>query len=137
MTAGVDAESLLRLQLVAEAALAHLELEDLLAAVVARTRDLLDVDTATVLLVDEDDPRTLVARGAAGIEEEVEQRARVPIGRGFAGRVAATREPLVIPDLDDADVVNPLLREARPPLARSAYRSSPASRCSASSTSAR
>jgi signal transduction histidine kinase len=111
MTAGVDAESLLRLQLVADAALEHLELEDLLQAVVARTRELLDADTATVLLIDEDDPGSLVARAAAGLEEEVERRVRVPVGAGFAGRVAATQEPVVILDLDLAEVVNPLLRE--------------------------
>src|SRR3954454_1488124 len=109
MSSGVDAESLLRLQLVADAALEHLDLEALLEAVVARTRGLLDVDTATVLLVDEDGD-TLLARAAAGLEGEVEQRVRVPIGRGFAGRVAATRAPVVIPELDLAEVVNPLLR---------------------------
>jgi len=110
MAVGVDAESLLRLQLVADAALEHLDLEDLLLAVATRTRELLDVDTTTVLLVDEDDPAMLAARAAVGIEEEVEHHVRVPIGRGFAGRVAATRKPVVIPELEFADVVNPLLR---------------------------
>ena len=135
MTAGVDSGSLLRLQLVADAALAHLDLDELLAGVVERTRELLDVDTTTVLLLD-DDGTELVARAALGIEEEVEQRVRVPVGRGFAGRVAATREAVVILDLDHADVVNPLLRGGGSARSR-ASRCSSARSCSASSTSAR
>jgi serine phosphatase RsbU (regulator of sigma subunit) len=35
----------------------------------------------------------------------------VPLGRGFAGRIAAGRRPVVIEDIVDADVVNPVLRE--------------------------
>jgi serine phosphatase RsbU (regulator of sigma subunit)/anti-sigma regulatory factor (Ser/Thr protein kinase) len=65
-----------------------------------------------VLLV-EDDGRTLAARAAKGLEEEVERGFQLPVGRGFAGRVAATRQPVVIPDLDNSPVtvINPLMRE--------------------------
>ena len=35
--------------------------------------------------------RVLRARAAKGIEEEVEQGVRIPVGRGFAGRIAAER----------------------------------------------
>jgi serine phosphatase RsbU (regulator of sigma subunit)/anti-sigma regulatory factor (Ser/Thr protein kinase) len=35
----------------------------------------------------------------------------VPLARGFAGRVAAERRPIIIEDLDYADVVNPILRQ--------------------------
>jgi serine phosphatase RsbU (regulator of sigma subunit)/anti-sigma regulatory factor (Ser/Thr protein kinase) len=108
-------EALARLgdvQRVTEAALAYLDLEDLLNELLRRIREILRVDTAAVLLV-EDDGRTLAARAARGLEEEVERGFRLPIGRGFAGRVAATREPVVIPDLDSSavTVVNPLMRE--------------------------
>jgi anti-sigma regulatory factor (Ser/Thr protein kinase) len=65
-----------------------------------------------VLLV-EDRGRTLAARAAKGLEEAVERGFRLPVGRGFAGRVAFTREPVVIEDLDRSpiQVVNPLMRE--------------------------
>jgi signal transduction histidine kinase len=63
-----------------------------------------------VLLLDEERDE-LVATGAVGIEEEVEQGVRIPLGKGFAGRVAAYRHPIIIDDLDHADVVNPILRE--------------------------
>jgi serine phosphatase RsbU (regulator of sigma subunit)/anti-sigma regulatory factor (Ser/Thr protein kinase) len=65
-----------------------------------------------ILLVD-DDGKTLKARAAKGLEEEVERGFSLPIGMGFAGRVAGTRSPVVIPDLEDSpiEVVNPLMRE--------------------------
>jgi signal transduction histidine kinase len=53
----------------------------------------------------------LVARAAKGIEEEVERGVRIPLGRGFAGRIAAERAPVVVDDVDHADVLNPILRE--------------------------
>jgi anti-sigma regulatory factor (Ser/Thr protein kinase) len=79
-----------------------------------RVTEILQVDTAAVLLV-EDDGRTLAAAAAKGVEEEAVDRGfRLPIGRGFAGRVAATRKPVVIEDLEvsPVQVLNPLLREA-------------------------
>lgn len=62
------------------------------------------------MLVDEDADE-LVARAAVGIEEEVEQGVRIPLGGGFAGRVAAERHPVVLDEVDGAHVLNPLLRE--------------------------
>jgi len=96
---------------VTEAALAHLALDDLLPEMLARIRDVLAVDTAVILLLDETEPDTLVARAAVGLEAEVERGVRVSLGYGFAGRVAAERRPLVLGDLDHTSVVNPLLRE--------------------------
>jgi len=101
---------LAQLQAVTDAALAHLEIEELLGELLQRIRDGLDVDTAAILLLDEE-RNELVARAAVGLEEEVDAGVRVPVGAGFAGRVAAERRPVVLPDVDDADVVNPLLHE--------------------------
>ena len=105
-----DAERLRRLQLVTDAALSHLDLKDLLAELLIRIRDALGADTAVVLLRDEL-RNELVARAAVGLEEEVEAGVRIPIGGGFAGRVAAERRPIVLDDLDYAEVLNPILRE--------------------------
>ena len=98
------------LQAVTDAALAHLELDELLGVLLPRIREILHTDTSAVLLVN-DDGTELVARAALGIEEEVEQGVRIPVGRGFAGRVAATAEPVILDDVDHADVMNPILRE--------------------------
>ena len=100
----------IRLQSVTDAALAHLELDGLLAELLQRIRAILDVDTCTILLLD-DETDELVARAAIGIEEEVARGVRIPLGRGFAGRVAGERRPIFLPDVDHADVLNPLLRE--------------------------
>jgi signal transduction histidine kinase len=105
-----DTERLRRLQLLTDAALAHLQLDELLGLLLDRTRDLLGVDTCAVLLLD-DERNELVARAAVGIEEEVERGVRVPVGRGFAGRVAAEKRPVILSDVDHADVLNPILHE--------------------------
>jgi K+-sensing histidine kinase KdpD len=104
-----DAERLRRLNALTDAALAHLQLDDLLAALLARAQDLLGVDTCAVLLLD-DDRRELVPHSAVGIAE-VPQGVRIPVGRGFAGRVAAVQQPVVVEDVDSAELVNPILRE--------------------------
>ena len=98
------------LQAVTDAALSYLPLNELLDELLTRVRDILDVDTAAILLID-DDRRALVARAAKGLEEEVEAVVRVPLGVGFAGRVAAEVRPVHIPDVSTADLFNPLLRE--------------------------
>ena len=104
------ADALRKLQDVTDAALAHLALDELLDELLTRVRDALDADTCAVLLLD-DTGTELVARAAKGLEEEVEQGVRVPVGKGFAGRVAAEVAPVHIENLDHADVVNPILRE--------------------------
>jgi signal transduction histidine kinase len=97
-------------QTVTDVALAHLELEELLHALLLRTRDILGVDTCAVLLLDPE-RNELVARSAVGLEEEVERGVRIPVGGGFAGTVAAERRPVILPDVDHAHVLNPILRE--------------------------
>jgi signal transduction histidine kinase len=104
------AEQLRRLQAVTDAALAHLDLDTLLEELLTRIREALQADTCAFLLL-EASGTELVARAAQGIEEEVEQGVRLPVGRGFAGRVAAERLPVVIDDVDHSDVLNPILRE--------------------------
>jgi GAF domain-containing protein len=103
-------ERLENLQTVTDAALAHLDLDDLLGELLLRVRTILGADTAAILLLDEE-TNELVARAARGLEEEVEAGVRVPVGKGFAGRVAADRRPVVLDDVDHADVLNPILRE--------------------------
>ena len=107
-----DARQLGRLQELTDAALGHLELEQLLGALLERTRTLLDVDTCAILLLDAES-NELVPRAAVGIEEKIGRGARIPLGKGFAGRVAAERRPVVLRDVDHADVMNPLLRRSR------------------------
>ncbi len=103
-------EQLRALHQLSDPALSELGLEELLDELLDRVRDALSVDTAAILLFDPDTDE-LVARAARGIEEEVEQGVRVPLGTGFAGRIAAGRLPIFIGDVSHADVWNPILRQ--------------------------
>ena len=91
-----------------DAALSHLGADELLAALLGRVREILDADTAAVLLLDSSG-RQLIATAASGLEEEVSQGVRIPVGRGFAGRIAAGRRPVILDRVDHGTVLNPIL----------------------------
>ena len=102
-------ERLASLQALTDTALTHLDVDDLLAELLTRVRDILDADTAAVLLLE--GSSQLVARAASGLEEEVRQGVRIPLGTGFAGRIAATGSPVVLTRVDETTVSNPILWE--------------------------
>ena len=104
-----DAEDKLRgIRSVADAALSHLAADDLLTELLRRVREILNADTAAVLLLDSSG-RQLIATAASGLEEEVSQGVRIPVGRGFAGRIAAGRRPVILDHVDHSNVLNPIL----------------------------
>lgn len=103
-------EHLRRLQSVTDAALANLSVDQLLEELLVRVSEALGADTAAILLLDRAKGE-LVARAAKGIEEEVKAGVRIPVGRGFAGTIAATRQPMTIPEVDHSIVLNPILKE--------------------------
>jgi phosphoserine phosphatase RsbU/P len=96
------------IQSITDAALSRLDEHDLLAELLERTREILRADTAAVLLLDSSSGQ-LVATAAAGLEEEVRQGVRIPVGRGFAGRIAAERKPVILNQVDHTTVFNPIL----------------------------
>jgi serine phosphatase RsbU (regulator of sigma subunit)/anti-sigma regulatory factor (Ser/Thr protein kinase) len=96
------------MEAVREVDLAHVGVEEQLDELLDRVRQLLHADTAAVLLLDADGTG-LVATAARGIEEEVRQGVTVPLDRGFAGRIAADRRPVILDRVDKSTVVNPLL----------------------------
>ncbi|RAS67179.1 GAF domain-containing protein [Lentzea atacamensis] len=98
------------LDAVTDGTLKELDLDKLLTFLLERSRELFMVDTVTVLLLDRSGTQ-LVAKATSGLEEEVFQGVRVPVGKGFAGRVAQSRAPLQIEHVDESTVVNPLLWE--------------------------
>jgi serine phosphatase RsbU (regulator of sigma subunit) len=107
-SAGEWADKLRDIQSITDAALSQLDPQALLDALVGRVRDALQADTAAVLLLDRPNGQ-LVAAAAAGLEEEVEQGTHIPIGRGFAGRIAALGKPVILDKVDHTRVVNPIL----------------------------
>jgi signal transduction histidine kinase len=90
--------------------LAKLGFDDLVGELLIRIREILQVDTTAILMLDES-ANELVARAAVGLEEEVEAGVRIPVGGGFAGRIAAERRAIVLDDVDHANVLNPILHE--------------------------
>ncbi|MGH3779390.1 MAG: tetratricopeptide repeat protein [Pseudonocardiaceae bacterium] len=108
----LDAEyfQLRRIQSVTDAALGHLDVEDLLVELLDRVRELLQVDTATVLLLDPSS-QELVVTAARALEATVRQGIRIPMGKGFAGRVAAGKQPVIIERVDDTNVLYSILLE--------------------------
>ncbi|WP_308074734.1 SpoIIE family protein phosphatase [Actinokineospora sp. PR83] len=98
------------LEAITDGTLRDLDLDKLFEAMVWRVRELFAVDTVTVLLLDVRGEQ-LVARATSGLEEEVFQGVRIPVGSGFAGRVAREREPVRLDHVDKSTVVNPLLWE--------------------------
>jgi len=103
-------EQVRNLNRLSDPALSELSLDALLEELLERVRVTLSVDTVAILLYDASTDE-LVARAASGIEEEVEQGVRIPLGQGFAGRVAAERVAIFVADVDHADIHNPILRE--------------------------
>jgi signal transduction histidine kinase len=72
--------------------------DELLETVVDETRDALHADVSSLYLVDRDGAYLTLA-ATNGLDRYQIGRARVPYGEGVTGRVAMTREPLVIPDV--------------------------------------
>ena len=107
-SAGAPAGRLRDIEAVTDAALSRLDEQALLNALLERVKKVLQADTAAVLLLDEPAGQ-LIATAASGIEEEVRQGVRIPLGAGFAGRVAASRAPVILNVVDHATVRNPIL----------------------------
>src|SRR3954454_5388452 len=96
------------IEALADVALSRLGEEHLLETLLERVKTVLHNETAGGLLVDHSASQ-LVATAASGIEEEVRQGVRVPLGTGFAGRIAASRQPVILSTVDHTTVRNPLL----------------------------
>lgn len=111
MKSSTELDTQLRdIKLLNEGQLAALHLDDLLPLLLDRVLELLHCDTAAVLIYDASGNQ-LVARAARGLEEEVRQGVRIPLGVGFAGRIAAQQRPVVLNRVDSSTVANPILWE--------------------------
>src|SRR5262249_109384 len=107
--ANAQLQSLLALT---DTALSHLALDDLLRELLGRVTAVMRGDQMAIFLLDEDG-QTLTLRAARGVLEEMSGHGRVTLGRGFIGRIAASRKPEILNAPADADFygVPPQLRE--------------------------
>jgi PAS domain S-box-containing protein len=97
-----------KIQSVTEAALIDLTFDQLLHELIGRVRDALEGDTAVILMEEEG---VLHAQAAVGLEEEVRERVRVPVGSGFAGRITKERRPRVLNGINYDDMMSGYFRE--------------------------
>jgi phosphoserine phosphatase RsbU/P len=104
------ADKLRDVQSITDAALSVLDPQAMLDALVERVKEALQADTSAVLLLDRRAGQ-LVATAASGLEEEVLQGVRIPVGKGFAGRIAAQGRPVILDQVDHTKVINPILLE--------------------------
>lgn len=96
------------IQTISDAALAGLEIDALLAEMLARVRRIFACDVAKVLLFNADRQR-LVIRACDGIERAEWDQVVVPYSDAIAG-IAARGEPLVVDDLSTAEIDSPELK---------------------------
>jgi PAS domain S-box-containing protein len=89
------ADTIRKLQRVTDAALEHLAMDDLLAELTVHIGDILDVELAAILLVDEGDEQLTVG-ATHGVVASADDRVQIPMGESFAGRIAAERRPEVV-----------------------------------------
>ncbi|SCG73477.1 PP2C family protein-serine/threonine phosphatase [Micromonospora inositola] len=85
-------ERLRRIEAVTDATLSQLDVSDLLDELLDRVREVLRVDTAAILLLDVH-AQQLVATATKGLDE-VRHGSRIPVGRGFPGRIARVKQPV-------------------------------------------
>ena len=97
-------------QSISDAALARLEPDELYRELLGRLREELHADAATLLDLEEEQG-VLQVRASVGLEEAVHDRVQIPLGEGVAGRIAASRQPMIVEDVTAVDAHSPWLRE--------------------------
>ena len=70
----------------------------------------LGADEVSILLADAAGD-ALVSRSSIGLGEQESTGLHIPAGKGMAGQVLASRQPLVVRDLSSVPLVSPVLRE--------------------------
>ncbi len=91
-------ESLRVFHEVASALTSSLQLENVLRTIMAQMADFFGPEQWSLLLLDEEKQELHFAL-SYGIDDEMLKDVRIPLGEGIAGYVAATGDPLVVPDV--------------------------------------
>lgn len=103
-----------RLQAIVDVAIAPLSLQNLLQELLDRLTVVLEVDASAILLVNEDQTALIVtATKGLDLDQPLSPGIRIPIGLGFSGQIAQTREPMKIERDAHAQVISPLFRHKK------------------------
>lgn len=98
------------IQSLTDSTLSRLAERDLLDEMLSRVKNALNADTSSVLLLDRSSG-CLIPTATSGLAGDVAHAMRIPVGEGFAGRVAAERKPMML-NLIDGVLVDPQLLAA-------------------------
>jgi PAS domain S-box-containing protein len=98
-----------RLQAVADAALSQRDLDALGPEILARTREVLDAEAAALLLIEDDGELSLISSDPVVAER---RPVRVAADAGIAGRVLATRSPVLLHDPPASELADPSILDA-------------------------
>ncbi len=103
--------TLQRVQRVTDAAIGEVATDRVIRELLARAREALASDTATILRVSEDGTY-LTAVSSDGLVAAVDEGGvRIPMGRSVAGRIATSQAGLIVPDLSRVEVASAFLRD--------------------------
>jgi phosphoserine phosphatase RsbU/P len=91
---------------VTERLVASLDFHESLDTLIEGATELLGVERGSILLLDPES-ETLRIEVARGIDPEIVERTRIPLGRGIAGQVAATGQPMVARDVREVPGFEP------------------------------
>ena len=94
-----------------DAAVSSHTLDRVLREALATMARVMGVDTVSILLATETGEE-LAFRASVGLPEELTVGIGIRAGQGMAGRVLASRRPLVVGNLAAIEVVNPVLRDS-------------------------
>lgn len=106
-TAATD-ERLRDIDTLLQSASSHRDLDQLLGEMLELVQRLFKVETTSILLLDRP-AQQLFAAATKGLEDEVIQGLRIPVGKGFSGRVAADRVPIILDKVDESTVSSQIL----------------------------
>jgi PAS domain S-box-containing protein len=102
-------EELSAITYIMESTTATLNLSELLNGILSRLNGVLKADASGVFFKENGDVR---AFASVGVEEEVNERYSMPVGKGFAGKIVQTRKPLYVEDAQtDPIVLSPFVKE--------------------------
>jgi signal transduction histidine kinase/PAS domain-containing protein len=105
-------ERLQKLLAVADAALTQdVTIEGSYSELLSRVKDAFSADSAAILLIDEDEKALKVCSAVGGMEEDVEKKILVPVGKGIAGKIYSSGKPLCISDISTLEVISPFLHD--------------------------
>jgi PAS domain S-box-containing protein len=102
------ADTIQKIQRVTDAALEHLALDDLMRELATHIADILQVESATIFLLDTGEEHLTVGATAGSLGVVADGKLQIPVGETFAGRVAAAGAPVVTHDAADGEP-DPLL----------------------------